>query len=129
MTFAGVAVVTAIVWMYAGALWDAHLLVRRTFTGLASWYFYTWGFDALLLLAGGGLLAAIIRSDRPVLWGVLLGALFSALRIVLTRWVGLDDIEGIVWNLGVFVVPLLSATCGALATAHLLQWARRDGSR
>jgi hypothetical protein len=115
VVFSGAAILTYLAWLYGGRLWNARFVVNRTFDGGLNWYFYTWAYDALLLLVAGASVAFFVRSDRPRYWAAALGVLISALHLLGTRWILFDwSLDNIVWTVGRYVVPVITATLGGV---------------
>ena len=115
IVFLGAAVVTYIAWLYGGRLWNEQFLLNRTFDAGFSWYFYTWGFDALLLFIAGAFLALLIHSSRRRYWAASLGTVISLLHLLGTHWFLFEwSLDNVVWTVGRYVVPVIAATLGGL---------------
>ena len=120
IVFLGAAVATYIVWLYGGHLWNKQFLLNRTFEGVVAWYFYTWGYDALLLFVAGASLALVIRSSRRTYWAAALGATISLLHLLETRWILFDwSLDNVVWNVGRYLIPVITASLGGLVVDRL----------
>src|SRR5687768_10800012 len=79
--------------LYLSPLWSNAVLSGRAFVSTTEWWSSAHVLDLLdecvLLLAAGALFVTLARLARPFWWGVGLGAVFCAIRLLLgSNWFG-----------------------------------------